>query len=472
MIECTPSAFLEARKPLLKAITAILATEFDYASILGTDDAGISFHASRGETGTGEPMWGQRGFVVRAQREGRVGEFAFNELDDDNPRRAAERIAIRLRSILDTRGGARTYPLIPDEPVSASKTGSFVEDPFVADPEAILARLAKVRDALLTAPNMAAGQSRADFVRVSRVFVSPRRDLFQTFLWTQAYAFGVIRRGDQAKNSYRALSGLQGVEVIDRLEAQTASLVEELGELLDAGRVEPGEYEVIMTPEVAGTLAHEAFGHGVETDMFVKGRAKALEYIGKAVASPIVTMYDGATGVEHSGSFLFDDEGSLGTRTLVIDKGILVGGFSDILSALALGTAATGNGRRQAYDHKAYARMTNTYFAPGSSSLNEMIASVRQGWLLDRLNSGMEDPKNWGIQLIALVGREIRDGKLSGRIASPVYCSGYVPDVLTAIDMVSRDFALAGSGACGKGHKEYVKVSSGGPYVKTRMRLG
>jgi len=29
-----------------------------------------------------------------------------------------------------------------------------------------------------------------------------------------------------------------------------------------------------------------------------------------------------------------------------------------------------------------------------------------------------------------------------------------------------------GSGMCGKGHKEYVKNSSGGPYIKTRMRLG
>jgi len=101
-----------------------------------------------------------------------------------------------------------------------------------------------------------------------------------------------------------------------------------------------------------------------------------------------------------------------------------------------------------------------------------MVASVKRGWLLSRLNAGMEDPRNWGIQLLCLVGQEIVDGKLTGRVASPIVCSGYVPDVLQAIDMVSDDFNLAGSGACGKGHKEYAKVSSGGPYVKTRMRLG
>jgi TldD protein len=249
-------------------------------------------------------------------------------------------------------------------------------------------------------------------------------------------------------------------------------LRDELASLTSAIKIEPGEYEVIFDPDVAGTLAHEAFGHGVETDMFLKGRAKAAEYLGKRVGSDLVTMYDGAAEVDHSGSFLFDDEGRSATKTKIIDRGILLSGISDSLSALALRIPLTGNGRRQAFSHKAYARMTNTYFAPGTSRLKDMIASVKKGWLLSRLNAGMEDPRNWGIQLICMVGREIVDGKFSGRVASPVICSGYVPDVLNAIDMVSGDFNLTGSGACGKGHKEYVKVSSGGPYVKTRMRLG
>jgi len=72
----------------------------------------------------------------------------------------------------------------------------------------------------------------------------------------------------------------------------------------------------------------------------------------------------------------------------------------------------------------------------------------------------------------AWLAAKIRNGKFTGRLASPIVCSGYVPDVLSAVSMVSGDFELGGSGACGKGHKEYVKVSSGGPYVKTRMRLG
>jgi TldD protein len=186
----------------------------------------------------------------------------------------------------------------------------------------------------------------------------------------------------------------------------------------------------------------------------------------------MVVMYDGASGVDHCGTYLFDDEGRLATKTEVIRDGVLVSGISDLQSALAVGHPQTGNGRRESYERKTYARMTNTYFAPGTSTRDELIASVKRGWLLEKVHSGMEDPKNWGIQLVVMIGREILDGRLTGRVVTPVVCSGYVPDVLSDISMLSSDFKLSGSGYCGKGHKEFVKVSCGGPYVRTRMRLG
>ena len=38
--------------------------------------------------------------------------------------------------------------------------------------------------------------------------------------------------------------------------------------------------------------------------------------------------------------------------------------------------------------------------------------------------------------------------------------------------MASGDRVIEGNGACGKGHKEWVKVADGGPYLKTKARLG
>ena len=139
---------------------------------------------------------------------------------------------------------------------------------------------------------------------------------------------------------------------------------------------------------------------------------------------------------------------------------------------MQLGTIPTGNGKRESFERKAYARMTNTFFSGGNDKLDDMIASIDKGYLLEGLMSGMEDPKNWGIQCMILKGKEIIDGKLTGKVISPVIMTGYVPDVLKSISMVSEDVKIYGSGACGKGHKEWVKTSDGGPYMKAKGRLG
>ena len=189
------------------------------------------------------------------------------------------------------------------------------------------------------------------------------------------------------------------------------------------------------------------------------------------MASDLVTMHDGCAQNEVA-TYFFDDEGTLSHDTIVIKNGILQTGISDAQSALYLGTEPTGNGRRESYERKTYTRMTNTYFEPGSSTLEEMIASVKYGMLLEDPSSGMEDPKNWGIQCMVNIAREIRDGKLTGRIFSPVVLTGYVPDLLKSISMVSKDMELCGCGACGKGYKEWVRVSDGGPCIKAKIRLG
>ena len=84
----------------------------------------------------------------------------------------------------------------------------------------------------------------------------------------------------------------------------------------------------------------------------------------------------------------------------------------------------------------------------------------------------MEDPKHWGIQCMLTKGREIKDGKFTGVVVSPIIMTGYVPQLLESISMVSNEIEVFGSGMCGKGYKEWVKVSDGGPYLKAKGRLG
>ena len=147
--------------------------------------------------------------------------------------------------------------------------------------------------------------------------------------------------------------------------------------LTHATPIEPGVYDVITDSSITGLIAHEAFGHGVEMDMFVKGRALGAEYIGKRVGSDLVTMHEGALCAEDVTSYAFDDEGIPAGDVTEIKNGILQTGICDALSALRLGVKPTGNGKRENFAHKVYTRMTNTVFDSGDSTLEEMIAGIK-----------------------------------------------------------------------------------------------
>lgn len=306
-----------------------------------------------------------------------------------------------------------------------------------------------------------------------KLFISENRDLDQTVMWTNGAIVALALRGEEVKDAYKGFSQLGGAEILDRMEEFATEVANKAIELLSSEQIIPGEYDCICDPDTTGMIVHEAFGHGVEMDMFVKDRALAASFINERVASDLVTMHDG-NAVDDSATMWFDDEGTLTSDTVVINGGILKKGMCDALSAARLGVKPTGNGRRESYERKVYTRMTNTYFegAAQNVTLDEMIASIKYGFLLESPSSGMEDPKNWGIQCMVTTAREIKDGKLTGKIFSPIVLTGYVPDLLKSVSMMSGQLVTCGGGYCGKGYKEWVKVSDGGPYMKARIRLG
>jgi TldD protein len=329
-----------------------------------------------------------------------------------------------------------------------------------------------VEETLVSFPLVVNARASIETTEISKLYLSVTKNLEQYYTWSNPRAFILVRRDGNTKYSYDGFgvnSVSKGLSDLKNSIAKTAKLAIEL---LDSTPPKPGIYDIIADPSITGLIAHEAFGHGVEMDMFVRDRARAKEYLNKRVASPLVTMHDGASSVLSVASYFFDDDGILAHDTKIIDQGILKRGISDALSALQLGTIPTGNARRESYKRKAYTRMTNTFFEPGTSKLAEMIHSVKNGFLLAKTDNGMEDPKNWGIQCTAHYGREILDGKLTGRVVAPVVMSGDVIDLLNSISAVSGDFTVIGSGSCGKGYKEWVRVSDGGPYIKAKVKIG
>ncbi len=463
------SEFLQSKRAECRALVTELQQHFKYVSILGSDVRSVAISADRRSANIGEGNLSECGFVIKMHNGRAFFEYSLDDITGDIPA-LAQRIVTSLTLSQDLADNAVEIPLPEDLPMV--KSFSRESDDGAYTDEEILDFCKTMRDRALSGDahilNCTVG---ASAFTVSKLFITKNRELDQNYTWVNITSFLVLREGEKMAETYGGSYGHKWSIAMEDFPAVIDSLVVKVGKLATAKPIEPGVYDVITDPSISGLIAHEAFGHGVEMDQFVKDRALAKQYVGKYVASPICNMRDGAASALSTASYFFDDDGVLAHDTQIIKDGVLVSGISDLVSALELGTEPTGNGRRESYKRKAYSRMTNTFFEAGTDKLEDMIASVKHGYMLFQTNNGMEDPKNLQIQCTAEYGIEIVDGKLTDNYVAPVVMSGYVPDLLKSISMVSDGFKVIGSGGCGKGYKEWVRVSDGGPALKVKCKL-
>lgn len=471
------SQYLAGVKPLLKKLLDKLLDKYEYASILANDSKSMSYSVSKMGTSISEDgILTERGFCVKLYDDGRECEYSFSNISEELIPKIILEIDERLNKLgkkLPEGVNEVRFTLKEEEDLFINESTEYEKDPETAGDEKIVELLTRIsergRDYDERIVNCYTAFS---YQKYHKMFLSKHKDLTQNIMWACGYVVVMASEGEEIKESYKPVSMLGGCEVLEGLEGKLEDACKTALDLLRSEPMVPGEYDCICMPDVTGMIVHEAFGHGVEMDMFVKDRALAQSYVGKYVASELITMHDGASTIPQVATYFFDDEGIPAHDTVIIDKGILKTGICDFRSAKHLNHEPTGNGRRENSSRKAYTRMTNTIFEAGTSKVEDMIASIKDGFMLCEASSGMEDPKNWGIQLMVNMAREIKDGKLTGRIFSPVVLTGYVPDLLKSISMISDDFEAGGTGYCGKGYKEWVKVSDGGPYIKARIRLG
>ncbi len=249
------------------------------------------------------------------------------------------------------------------------------------------------------------------------------------------------------------------------------NLAQEIGKtvsmMVKGKPIDSGQFDVIIDPAFAGLLAHESFGHMTEADA-VTTRASALtDRLGERLAPDFVSIVDDPTYNHGAWNFL-DDEGVIGKRNIILNKGILENYMSDRRNAYKLDTASTGNSRASDYGYPPIVRMTNTCFLPHDHSLDEMVEDVKDGLFL-KGHAGGESGTTGKFSFRSQVGFLIKNGEI-GSVISSVTLNGNILDYLKKIDAVGREFSLevdCGFGGCGKGGQRAL-VGLGGTYIRFR----
>lgn len=239
-----------------------------------------------------------------------------------------------------------------------------------------------------------------------------------------------------------------GFEAISDSEATSSFAADFLKRMQVSLRAEPirsGTVPVVLDAGSCGTFWHECCGHPLESVAIAAGSSEFCGKLGQQVASSKVTLVDDGTIPGLYGSEAVDDEGTPARKNILIENGILKGYLCDRLGGRKLGSASTGNGRKQDYTYAPVSRMTNTYLAPGTDDEEEMIRDIDRGLFVTGCGGGCGG-REFSIEVTE--GWWIENGKLVHPV-SGLTLNGRGMEVIRLVDRVGSRLETESGGYCG-----------------------
>jgi TldD protein len=274
----------------------------------------------------------------------------------------------------------------------------------------------------------------------------------------------VARRNGTVETGHETRGGHAGFELIAQNPEEVAQKAARKAlTTLDAVDPPTGKMPVVVGNGFGGVLLHEAVGHGLESDAIQK---RASVYAGKLdelVAPEFLVAYDSGAEPGEWGSDGIDDEGTPTQRTTIIENGRLTSYLYDLLRARKDGVPSTGNGRRESFRHIPIPRMTNTYFANGNATPEELIEGTERGLYAVSFGGGQVEPATGDFVFGVSEGFLIENGKVTSPVRGATLIGNGL-EALKLIDGVAADLAIA-TGFCGKGGQR-VPAGVGQPHVR------
>ncbi|MBO7068993.1 MAG: TldD/PmbA family protein [Bacteroidaceae bacterium] len=276
----------------------------------------------------------------------------------------------------------------------------------------------------------------------------------------------VIQKEGKTQMGFGSRMYQRGAEFItpELIEELLQETVQQTLFLFDARQIEGGEMPVVMAAGSSGILMHEAIGHAFEADFIRTGESIFTGKLGQRICNPNITIVDDGTLPYDAGMLRYDDEGTTGQKTTLVEKGILASFLHDRISARHFGVSSTGNGRRESFRHMPLPRMRSTYMCAGDATEEDIIRSVKRGIYAQTFTNGQVQIGAGDFTFFMKKGYLIEDGHLTTPIRD-MNIIGNGPQALQHISMVGNNLKIDHSaGMCGKGGQR-VGVSQGLPTV-------
>jgi predicted Zn-dependent protease len=311
----------------------------------------------------------------------------------------------------------------------------------------------------------------------------------QHFRYAVPNLTAVARSGGQTQTrtsggQYNGFCRQGGLEVLEEAGflAGGARVADEAIQLALAPNCPTGEMDVLLMPDQMMLQIHESIGHPLELDRIL---GDERNFAGTSFVTPdmfgsyrygseLLNVSHDPGRPEEFASFAFDDEGTAGSRQMLIEEGILkrpLGGSISTARARALHPALAGGlqpvatARASSWNRAPIDRMSNLNVEPGRSSLAEMIASIDDGVMMHTNCSWSIDDSRNKFQFGCEFGRLIRNGKPGSVVRNPNY-RGISATFWRSLSMAgdASTVEVLGTPFCGKGEPmQVVRVGHASP---------
>ena len=247
-------------------------------------------------------------------------------------------------------------------------------------------------------------------------------------------------------------------------------------EKLTAKSVEPGKYDLVLSPEHLFLTIHESVGHPTELDRVLGYEAN---YAGTSFAtldkwqtkkfkfgSERVNFFADKTTPGSLGAVGYDDEGVASKRWDIIKDGVLVNYQATRDQAHIIGEKEShGCSYADSWDSVQFQRMPNISLAAGKERLtpDEMVKDIKKGIYILGRGSYSIDQQRYNFQFGGQLYYEIKNGKITGPIEDVAYQSN-TQEFWNACSAIcdQRDWRMGGSFFDGKGQPSQVSAVSHG----------
>ena len=272
--------------------------------------------------------------------------------------------------------------------------------------------------------------------------------------------------------------GRGGIEKLstDREIRESAKFIsDKAAQLIDAKPVKEEKTTVVMNPDFVALLTHEILGHPSEADRVL---GKEMAWAGGAwwagkleekIGSDNLNVFDDPTLEGTLGHYGFDDEGNKATRTELVKNGVLSNHMQSRETAEIFHTNPSANMRASSYRFMPLIRMACTCIDKGDWEPDEMVADIKNGYLISNMKIPSIDMKRYNWSISCQFAQKIENGEITDLLRD-VIVLGTAPDFFKSIDACGKDFTVRPITNCGKGDPmQSMAMGNGGPSIRATV---